>query len=376
MERRFFDFIVIGGGMAGSSAAYSLAEFGRVALLEQEAQPGYHATGRSAALFAAAYGNSQVRALTNAGAAFLTEPPSNFSDQPLLMPRGALYVAGPDYTANLEQMLSEGHAHVPNLMLLDYAQAAAIVPVILPTYANAAIYEPDARAIDVAALQQGYLKGLKTRNGQLFTNAQVIEGKRSDGAWVIETKLATFSAPIVINAAGAWADFVATRLGVNPLGLTPKRRTALTFIPTEVTFVDWPLVINLEETLYFKPESGALMVSPADQTPSPACDAQADELDIAICVDRLESFTTLRVKRIAHRWAGLRTFAPDHIPIAGFDSRTDGFFWLAGQGGSGIKMAPGLAIVTAALARDQRLPDDLIARGVSEAALTPARFHL
>jgi len=375
MDRASFDFIVIGGGMAGASAAFALSAAGRVALLEQETRPGYHATGRSAALFAAAYGNVQIRALTNAGAAFLQAPPAGFADAPILAPRGALYVAAPAALSRLDTALAEGRRHVADLQRLDHAGLRRIVPVLRETFAAGGIHEPDARAVDVDLLHQGYLKALRRANGRIVTEAEVQCGRHAAGRWSVETTAGIFDAPVVVNAAGAWADLVARRMGVAPIGLQPKRRTAITIRPDGIEFAAWPLVINLEETLYFKPDAGQLMVSPADETAAEPGDAQPEELDVAVCAERFEAATGIAIRRVSHRWAGLRTFAPDKAPVIGFDPVADGFFWAAGQGGSGIKTAPGAALAIAALVGGKPLPDELTARGASEAALSPARFR-
>ncbi|MCW5731737.1 MAG: FAD-binding oxidoreductase [Alphaproteobacteria bacterium] len=369
------DFIVIGAGMAGASAAWALAPHGRVLLLERETMPGYHATGRSAALFAEAYGNPTIRGLTSGGRAFLEHPPPGFAEAPLLAPRGALYVAGAERAGELGATMAEAARLVPTLRLLDHAAARRIVPVLKADYCMAAIHEPHAMAIDVAALHQGYLRAARAAGAVLVMDCGDLGGGVDGGLWTIETGAGRYHAPVVINAAGAWADEVAGSCGLPPIGLEAKRRTALTFRPEGQAFGAWPLVLNLEETLYFKPESGDLMASPADETPSPPCDAQPEEFDVAICIDRLERWTDLKVGRPKHRWAGLRTFAPDRNPVVGFDPLAPGFFWLAGQGGSGIKTAPGLARAVAALARGLPLPADLAERGVSTEAMSPARFR-
>jgi D-arginine dehydrogenase len=361
------DFLVVGAGAAGASAAYELAAHGSVIVLEQEAQPGFHATGRSAALFSETYGNATVRSLSRASRPFLATPPDGFSQTPLLRARGALFIAAEDELAALSaQAADEPGAFAP----WSGEEARARVQVLRPEVSAAALYEAGAMDIDVNALHQGFLRGLRQRGGQTVVDAGV-EGLRRDGAgWVADTRAGAFAAEVVVNAAGAWADRLAALAGLDRLGLQPKRRTAaLIDGPDGLDFGAWPMVIDVGETFYFKPDAGQLLISPADETDTEPCDAQAEEIDVAIAADRVQAATTLSIRRIAHRWAGLRTFAPDRTPVCGFDPRAEGFFWLAGQGGYGIQTAPALAQLTARLITGGGGPDAIAA------ALSPARFH-
>lgn len=369
------DFLVIGAGIAGASAACELAALGTVILLEQESQPGYHATGRSAALFTEAYGNAVVRRLTSAGRAFFERPPEGFCAHRLLSLRGTLFIAGPDQLASLERAEAEIGALTP-VRRLAGAEAVEMLPALEPGYVAAALYEPTAEDIDVHALLTGFLRGLRRRGGRLITSARVGALRRESGAWVAQTPAGRFAAPVVVNAAGAWADAVAALAGLRPLGLVPKRRTAFTFDPPEgMETAAWPATIDIDEQFYFKPEAGRILGSPADETPSAPCDAQPEELDVAIGVDRIETATRLRVRRLVSRWAGLRTFAPDKTPVAGFDPEAEGFFWLAGQGGYGIQTSPALARAMAGLIGSGELPEDLRGRGLESAMLAPGRLR-
>ncbi|NIR30398.1 MAG: FAD-binding oxidoreductase [Gammaproteobacteria bacterium] len=370
------DFLIVGAGMAGASAGYELAGHGRVILLEREEAPGYHSTGRSAAQFLESYGNAAVRRLTHASRAFFEHPPGGFAEHALLTPRGALFVAREEQRETLEATLAEVQALVGTARELDAIQAIERVPVLRRDYVAAAFYEPDSMDMDVAAIHQGYLKGLRRRGGRVVTDAEVGRLSRVGQAWEVQTRNGRFSAPIVINAAGAWCDEIARLAGVPPLGLTPKRRTAITFDPPSgVDITRWPLVIDVDETFYFKPEAGRILASPADETPVAACDVQPEELDIAVTVDRLEKATTLSVRRIAHKWAGLRTFSPDKTPVVGMEEAAPGFVWLAGQGGYGITTAPALARATSALLVEGRLPEDLVSLGLTREALAPSRLR-
>lgn len=374
MER--CDFLVIGAGIAGASAAYELARHGQVILLEQESQPGYHTTGRSAALFTETYGNLTIRRLTSAGRGFFKAPPEGFGDHPLLTPRGTLFVARADQLGTLEKALAEIPTAAEPPRRLDAADAIAMNPALDPGYVAAALYEPGAEDIDVHALHGGFLRGMRARGGRLAVNAKVEGLARESGVWVAETPAGRFAAPVAVNAAGAWCDAVAAQAGVRPVGLVPKRRTAFTFDPPEgMDPGPWPATIDIDERFYFRPEAGRILGSPADETPSEPCDAQPEELDIAIGIDRIETATVLRVRRLASRWAGLRSFVADKTPVVGFDPEAEGFFWLAGQGGYGIQTSPALGRAVAELVTQGDLPGDLKARGLERAALAPERLR-
>jgi D-arginine dehydrogenase len=370
-----FDYIVVGGGMAGASAAYELAAFARVLLLEREESCGYHSTGRSAALYVETYGNRTVRALTTAGKAFYLNPPPGFTDHALLHPRGVMLIGRPDQQASLDAALAEVAGMRSNIRPISADEAYLRSPVLKPGYLAGAVLCPDAMDIEVNALHQGYLRGLKSRGGELRTDAAVQGLERQNGSWTATTKAGAFQASVIIDAAGAWGDEMAALAGVNPVGITPKRRSAILFQPPAgVDTRKWHSVIDVDEQFYFKPDAGRIMASPADETPMPPCDVQPEELDIAILIDRLEQAADLPVRRIENRWAGLRTFASDKTPVVGYDPKAEGFFWLVGQGGYGIQTAPGISRLVASLVRGKGVPADMAELGVSEQALSPARF--
>ena len=373
MER--CDFLVIGAGMAGASAAWALARHGRVVVLEREPMAGAHATGRSAAMFTETYGGPLLRGLTAAGRAFFENPPPGFTETPLLRSRPVMHVGRADQVAALDRLYAESRRLVPTVARLDSAGARARAPVLREGYAAGAVLEPRADEIDVAALHQGFLRGLRARGGRLATCTEATALSRTGGVWRAETTAGACAAPVVINAAGAWCDAVAVRAGVAPIGLRPKRRTAFTFDGPAGDTGDWPMVIDVDEAFYVKPESGRILGSPADETPSEPCDAQADELDIARAADRITKATTLEIRHIRARWAGLRSFVRDGEPVAGFDTAAAGFFWLAGQGGGGIMTAPAMAAATAALATGRSLPAPLPAFRIDAARLAPARLR-
>ncbi|MDP2369123.1 NAD(P)/FAD-dependent oxidoreductase [Rhodoferax sp.] len=368
------DVLIIGAGMAGASAAYFLAPHARVVVLERESQPGYHATGRSAAMYAESYGNATVRALTTASKAFYVRPPGGFSDYPLLTPRGALTVGGAAQHDSLRASWHDLLAMVPNVEWWTRDQIQRRVPVLRPDAAVFAVFEPDAMDMDVHAIHQGFLRGAKQAGGQLVCGAEVARVWREGGLWNVQTTAGGFCAPVLVNAAGAWCDELARLAGVAPIGLVPMRRTAFTFeAPAGVDIHGWPLVIDANESFYFKPDAGLLLASPANADPVAPQDVQPEELDVAIAVDRLEHATTLTVRQVRRKWAGLRSFVADKTPVAGFAPDAPGFFWLAGQGGYGIQTAPALGELVAALVRGLPVPTAMAALGVNAQDLSASR---
>ena len=370
-----FDYIVVGGGMAGASAAYELSGFARVLLIEMEERCGYHSTGRSAALYVETYGNRTIRGLTTAGKGFYLNPPLGFTDQPLLHPRGVMLIGRPDQEASLEAAMEEVGGVRSNIRRISAEEAYRRSPVLKAGYVGGAVLDPDCMDIEVNALHQGYLRGLKARGGEVRTDAALRGLARSNGGWIADTKPGKFQGRVVVDAAGAWSDEVAVLAGAEPVGLTPKRRTAILFQPPAGNDTrTWHSVIDVDEQFYFKPDAGRVMASPADETPMAPCDVQPEELDIAILIDRLEQVADLSIRRIENRWAGLRTFAADKTPVVGYDPKVEDFFWLAGQGGYGIQTAPGISRLVGSLVRGKGVPSDIADLGVSEQALSPARF--
>jgi D-arginine dehydrogenase len=366
-----FDFLIIGGGIAGAGIGYHLARGARVAILERESFPGYHTTGRSAALFDETYGNATIRALTRASRPFFAQPPDTFAEHKLLTPRGALFIARADQLAALEAQRQITRGAPP---ILDSGAARGHVPVLRADYVAAAMFDGDPMDIDVAALHQGFLRGAKAQGAALVTDAEVRSLRRGAPAWRVETSAGSFAAAVVIDAAGAWAEIVGQMAGARPIGLAPLRRTAVVVDPPAgMTVERWPFVIDVDETFYVKPEAGKLLVSPADETPSPPCDAQPDELDVALAIDRVQAAADLPVRRILRSWAGLRSFVADRSPVVGFDADAPGFFWLAAQGGYGIQTAPALSFLAAALARGEGVPPELGDAGITAAAVAPDR---
>ena len=377
------DFIVIGAGMAGASAAAPLAERGRVVILERESAVGYHSTGRSAAVYSQMYGNDVIRALTRASRQHLFEPPPGFSAAPLVHKRAVLYFG----LAHQRESLREFRAAADiqrGTVEVSAAAAAALLPVFDASQLAGGVLDASAADLDVDALHQGFLRRARALGAsvRLECAIQSIDpigsgsGNGGSGGWSVVTSQGLFTAPVVINAAGAWGDEVARLAGVEPVGLQAMRRTALLIDAPDVPgLADMPTAIAVDESFYFKPDAGLLLLSPADETPCQPCDVQPEELDIAIAVDRFETATGRQVGRIRSRWAGLRVFSPDRSPVVGFEPSAPGFFWLVGQGGYGIQTAPALGRVAAALASRSPVPDDIVAAGVDIAALSAQRLR-
>ena len=353
MERA--DFLVIGAGIAGTSVGYWLAPHGKVIVLERESQPGYHSTGRSAALFMESYGTPQVRALTMASRAFFEQPPAGFAEHPVLSQRGALIVASPGQEAQLAAQWQVLHRMTPKARLLDAAQTCALVPVLRTEQAT----PPTAT----------YSFAIST------VAAPVTALRRGDGLWRVDAGGESYQAPVVLNAAGAWADAVAALAGVRPLGLQPRRRTAFIFAPPPgVATAHWPMAIGVGEDWYFKPDAGMLLGSPANADAVEPQDVQPEELDVALGIHKIEEMTTLAIRRPTRTWAGLRSFVADGDLVGGFAPDAPGFFWLAAQGGYGIQTSAAMGEACAALARGLPLPPRIAGFGLTEAMLSPARL--
>jgi D-arginine dehydrogenase len=370
-----FDFLIVGSGIAGASAGAFLAKRARVAVCEREAVHGYHTTGRSAAMWTALYGNEAIRALTVASRAFYDDPPAGFAEHPLLAPRGCLYFAGPDQLPRLDE-IGRGAARLGiETRRMSVADSLALCPALIADRLAGGIYEPDSMDIDTNGLHQGFLRQCRARGGVLRADAGIVGLERSKGRW--SARLASgemISATVVVNAAGAWADAVARMAGVAPVGVTPLKRTVfLVDAPDARAVRAWPAMIEADEAFYFKPDSGRILVSACDETPSEPCDAWAEELTIAACVERLRARADIPVRRIVRSWAGLRTFVSDRTPVIGFEPGAAGFFWLAGQGGYGMQTAPAAGRVAAALALGDPLPEDVLALGLTIEKLAPAR---
>lgn len=352
-----FDLAIVGAGIAGAAAAFFAAPHARVLLLEREPQPGHHSTGRSAAMFEESYGPAPVRTLTRASRGFFEQPPAGFADAPLLRPRGALFIAAADRLAPLRALHDTLCAEGVAAEWLDTAAAQALCPVLRPEAVAAAVRDPGAADIDVHALHQGFLRGARTAGARLRCDAELRGLQRGAQGWTLDTSAGPFSAARVVNAAGAWADELAQRAGIAPVGLQPKRRSAFVFDPPAGLDVSrWPLVIDIDESFYIKPEAGLLLGSPANADPVPPHDVMPEELDIATAIHRIGEATTLAIRRPRRSWAGLRSFVPDGSLVIGPDPDEPSFLWLAAQGGYGIQSSPAAGQLAAALALGHESP--------------------
>lgn len=340
---------IVGAGIAGAGLAYFLRDDAEVTLIEAEAHPGYHTTGRSAAFYAETYGGPAVQPLTTASKAFFEKPPAGFTDVPLLGPRGGLHVADAASLPALEEMASDFAGSGVRIEELDGAAIAERLPQLRPEWRVGALWEPDCRDIEVAALHQGFLRSARRAGATLLTDAPVRGLTRTERGWRIDTAAGVVEADVVANAAGAWGDVLATMASVTPIGLAPLRRTVVVLDVDPTAAPDLPLTIAADGSFYFKPDAGRLWVSPHDEIPCDATDVQPEEIDVALAIDRFERATTWRVKRLERSWAGLRTFAPDRVPVYGFEPQAPGFFWCVGQGGFGIQTAPAASELAAAL---------------------------
>ena len=358
------DVLIIGGGIAGASLAAELASYVKVLLIEAEAECGRHSTGRSAAFWLESYGGPHVSPLTAASRAFLAEPPADFADRSFLSPRGALHISAggwPDIPKGVE------------VRVVDRPELERLVPGIRCEWRNA-VLEPGCADIDVAALHAAYLRQLKRCGGAIVTGSSLAWARRASGAWQVELERGdTIAATTLVNAAGAWADEIARRSGVQPLGIAPKRRTMVQLEVRREGLRQMPLVGDAEGTFYFKGEGDrSVWLSPHDEVATDPCDAAPEELDIAVAIDRFERVVDWPIVRIERSWAGLRSFAPDRVPVYGFDPAAPGFFWCAGQGGFGIQTAPAAAKLASALLL-KTAPEPMVEQ-IDPFVVSPARF--
>ena len=372
------EVLIVGAGIAGSSLAWRLARAGvGVVLLERESQPGYHSSGRSAAMFMESYGPPGVRALTRASRAFYLDPPAGFSEHPLMQRRDALFVATAAQWPALAALQDTLAGSGTPTSCLSGAQIERAAPALRPGRFEQELLDASGYDIDAHALLQGFLSGARQAGARLLMDTVPTQAERSGDGWCVALSNGErLPACTVVNAAGAWVDELASLFGAAPIGIEPRRRSAFTFrAPEGVDVSDWPAVIDVDEHWYFKPDAGQLLGSPANADPVPPQDVQPEELDIALGIHALQEATTLEIRRPTATWAGLRSFVPDGEIVIGFDNACPRFFWLAAQGGYGIQSAAGASLLAASLIQGQALPDELASHGVDPAAVSPSRLR-
>lgn len=375
---RSVDFLLIGGGIAGLSAAARLARYGETLVLEAEAAPGVHSSGRSVAFSHFGLGDALVRGLTALSLdALRAAPPDDRAPPARVHP--ALHIAKAGETAALDELEAVHRDFADDFERLDGEAARALVPVLDtgPDGVTDAILHRAALKLDSDAMLQGHVRDLRAAGGTLVCGAPVQALRRECERWIVDTPGASWSARVVVNAAGAWADGIARMAHVAPIGLTPLRRTVIQFAaPTGLDVAHWPFTKTVGEGFYLLPEGNTrLLASAMDEGASEPCDAQAEEIDVATAAHRVEQATTLTIRHIEHRWAGLRTFAPDCRPVAGFDPDAESFFWLAGQGGFGLQTSPAMARAVEALVMGLSWPEEFARFGIEPAMIAPERFR-
>lgn len=359
------DIAIVGGGMAGASIAAEIGDSARVVLIEGEAQPGYHSTGRSAAFWSETYGGPLVQPLTTASYAYL-------ADHGLLTPRGAIHLADAAGMAAIDALVRD-HGAAVRLDRIGAAELAEIISGLRNGLAGG-LAEPSCCDIDVAGLHAHYLGQARRAGVRLLLDAQVRAIARAGGGWRICTSAGEVQAATIVNAAGAWAGGIAALAAAQPIAIAPFRRTMVQLRVDPPASASMPLIVDAAGAFYFKPEAnGRIWLSPHDETPTAPCDAAPEELDVAIAIARLERVVDWRVVCVEHAWAGLRSFAPDRAPVYGYDARAPGFFWFAGQGGFGIQTAPAAAMIGAALLLGRELPEAV--RHINAGRYSPARFE-
>lgn len=373
------DFIVIGGGIAGLSAAARLARHGRVVVIEGEEALGYHSSGRSVTFSHYGIGDAAVRGLTAYSRTFFEAPPDGFCDTPLYRSMPSLYAATEATLGALQALHNAMASFTDQIEWLDEAGMAALCPVLKggPDGFVRGVVDRSGLRLDADALLQSFAREVRRRSGELLMGRRIEAVERRGENWHIRAQSGeSWSAPILINAAGAWTDRVAVMAGVAPLGLQPMRRTIIAFDPPDGGDASgWPFVHSVAGDFYMLPEAGRLLASPVDEVASDPCDAQPEDYDVALAAAKVEEYTTMTVCRIAHRWAGLRSFVADRVPTAGFAADAPGFFWLAGQGGYGLQTAPAMAEIVEAMLTGGAWPEELAALGVTREQIEPARLR-
>jgi D-arginine dehydrogenase len=368
------DFVVIGGGIAGVAAAAHLAPHGSVTVLEMEATLAYHTTGRSAALFTVNYGGEASRPLARASQGFLETPPEGSTDASLLTGRGAVWVADRHQMEHLEEIAHQGHVSGAGSALIGPAEVMALVPMMNPDQLAGGLWEPSACDLDVAALHQAFVRLARRRGAEIRTSAPVTGLTPLTDGWRVASSDGGIDCGAVVNAAGAWGDHVAMLAGVAPIGLQPMRRTAF-MVPGDEAYSGWPMVVDVDQGYYFRPDGSQLLCSLAEEIPSQAEDARPRMEDVALAIERINHATKLEIRSVNSQWTGLRTFAPDRDLVIGEEPTAPGFFWLVGQGGTGIATSPAYGALIASQVVGAEVPSGLAAAGFDPRTTLPDRFR-
>jgi D-arginine dehydrogenase len=368
------EVVVIGGGIAGVSAAAHLAPYGSVTLLEMEQSLAFHTTGRSAAIFVANYGAEGSRPLAVASQSFLENPPEGSTDAPLLSDRGALWIADDAQLEQLEKIAEEGVESGAGSRLVDTDEVLRLVPKMRPERIAAGLYEPSARDIDVASLHQSFVRMARRHEADFRLSSPVTGLTRLSHGWRVSTPSGDIDCQSVVNAAGAWGDVVAVMAGIEPIGLQPMRRTAF-MVPGDHDYSGWPMVVDIDHNFYFRPDGAQLLCSLAEERPSQPLDPRPELEDVALAIERINQATTLEIRTVNSQWTGLRTFAPDRDLVIGEDPTAPGFFWLVGQGGTGIMTSPAYGALVASQVLGLPHPSELALSGVDPTITAPDRFR-
>ena len=376
--RKPVDVLVIGGGIAGISAAARIAGHAQTIVLERESALGYHSSGRSATFYHFGIGDDAVRGMTAASSEFFESPPAAYAEGPLWTSKPALFIADEASVPQLEALHIQMDRFTETVSRIGEQDMLKLVPVLRTGEGGtvAALVDVGGRKLDADALLQANARAFRRAGGEIAFDTSVEAIRWSGQAWDVDTNIEHYSAKIIVNAAGAWADEIAILAGVKPLGLQPLRRTIIGFAPPAgIDAADWPFLKTVKDDgFYMLPDAGRLLASPMDTTLTAPCDVQPDEYEIALAAWRVEEATTLKVERVSTRWAGLRTFTADKVPTAGFAPDAPSFFWLAGQGGYGLQTAPAMARAAEALMFDHAWPEELTAQRVLPTHIRPERL--
>tara|TARA_X000001036_G_scaffold433539_1_gene471337 strand:+ start:115 stop:1248 length:1134 start_codon:yes stop_codon:yes gene_type:complete len=369
---------VVGGGIAGASAAYHLLKADRsleIILVEAEDQLGYHTTGRSAALLLENDGTESTRSIVQASVDFLLNPPEGLTENVFVRPRDVMHIATFEQSASVDRFLEENSTGRIPTKEISKSEAKKRFPALREEGLDRVVVDEGAGDIDVHCLHQAYLNNFRKNGGQVKPSTRIDSATRNGDHWNLETKMGDIPVDLIVNAAGAWGDQVATRAGVEPVGLQPRRRTAFTVNSSEPNIQKWGMIADIDLQFYCKPDGQQLLCSLAEENPSEPCDAKHDEADVALAIERINAATTLDIRSVQTAWTGLRTFAPDRSMVIGPDTTDDSFFWCVGQGGTGIMTSPGVGRLLADLFTAGKPSEHFYKTGLKQEDIFPNRFR-